>query len=281
MKSNKQNDLESVSAVSIVFKATGFDPSQDVPVIIALSRFNITKDSIEEEDILELIVSPEEVRFKPEAKAAFGLDHKAVREITIEGISQESAKKIVLDFVGNSPLVAHGLTNVSNFFPDLVKDRLCIDNLRLSRHVWAPGTEIGGFKLETHKVYELSYWLNLNPDLNGAEPTTSKAEALVTASVCKAAIKDCQNKFGFKTWEEIEQKAQSFIPIKTYPIGRLKGLPLSSLQDYDLQREMSQERVMNDKDLFHALEEERERRALDKKNQIAQKSFFAKGRLCK
>lgn len=281
MTSNKPNELEKVSAVSIVFKATGFNPSEDVPVIIALSRFCVSKDSIEEQDILELIVSPGDVRFKPEAKAAFGLDHKAVREIMIEGIDQESAKKRVLDFVGDSPLIAHGLTNISNFFPDLVKNRLCIDNLRLSRHVWAPGTELGGFKLETHKVYELSYWLNLNPDLNNAEPTTAKAEALVIAAVCKAAINDCKNKFGFKTWEEIEQKAQSFIPIKTYPMGRLKGLPISSLQEYDLQREMTQERVINDKDLFHALEEECAKRNLDKKNQIAQKSFFAKGRLCK
>lgn len=266
-------------AVSIVFKTTGFDPQEDVPVIIALHRFDVNKTLGIDENVLKIIVHPGDVKFKPEARAAFGLDHRAVRDILVDGIDQKEAQKMVMEFIGDAPLVGHGLQRVEDFFPYLTKNRLCIDSARLCKHVWKVGSELGGFKLETHKVYELCYWLGLNQDMGNADPTTAEAESVVTGTVSTAAINVCKLQWGMQTWEQVAQKAQSFIPIETFPFGRLKGVPIAQMQEQELYRELENPKVVQDKDLLHALQEDVQRRQMDKKAQAAKKSFFARGKL--
>lgn len=272
--------------VSVVVRTTGFRAGVDEPVLIALAEIKGLKT--DPDKAVEILIKPTQ-KMRPEARAEFNIDHQQANKIMEEGLDPQEALKKIEEFIGDSALVAHS-DLVSRFAPFLLKksngsERTLIDSARLARHIWKAGEKRKGFPLETHKVFELKYWLGIEPDTYNEEPTKAFTEAIVIGAVFAQAAKKYLKLEGKEpTVEGIAEFAREPIPVEVWPKAPHKGVSLKELDLDFIKRQLDRaERADSepeirglDRDLRHALEQEMSQRLQAIEEQAKNRTLFAK-----
>lgn len=247
---------ESVFVVSI--KTSGFDPEKDEVIMMTVGELNRLKP--DPHKIKTWLIKPQQSKISPDAKVEFNLNHDECSKIMMEGESLAQVKKEVESWIGDCPVVMHG-TFVEEFAPWITRGRLCINSLRLVKHIWPKGSLKKGFQLETHKIAELKYWLGLEPDVLSQDPTQPMAEAMFFKAVLGEAVKSYLKQKPDHlsgTWGDVKKFEMQRIAYPRVPYGMHSGKEWSEMAQNWLEKELGKETLEDD--IRMAIQDELDRR---------------------
>ncbi len=220
-----QPDLFSVSSSneedsSILFldtETTGVDPetAHICEVAFLLSKYRgFTRKPGEDERLQEMVLPPEPV--PPEASAIHHITNSMLEgKPSIEDISGR-IKKIVdrADYI-----CAHNMpfdfTILKRQLPEVfnkIEDRMKLDSLRLSRHVWP--------SIPSHSLQALRYRFNLDADLEG-----DAHRAMFDSELARSLVEYILNSKLVTPdgWDDLIAFAQSTLEVLIFSFGKYRG----------------------------------------------------------
>ena len=208
-------------------------------------------------------------RIPPRTRADNNIDGDMMRRIS-EGMPLEEVASQVASRIGAGPVVVFGKDLVLPSLPFVDSER-ALDGTRLARRLWERGTMGHDGRLESHRVYELRFWLGLDPDVLSHEPTGAFAESINAACVfseqLKAALK--------RGCEDSEKGLFEFVaaPVEytRVPYGRSAGMPFGEVPGRDLEKMVSGDDV--DPDLAMAVERE----LAERSSKVSSMGVFRRG----
>ena len=239
---------------SILFldtETTGIDPetANICEVAFLLSKYDgFTRKPDEDERLQEMVLPPEPV--PPEASAIHHITNSMLEgKPSIEDISGK-INKIVdrADYI-----CAHNMpfdfTILKRQLPEIfnkIEDRMKLDSLRLSRHVWP--------SIPSHSLQALRYRFNLDADLEG-----DAHRAMFDSELARSLVEYILHK-KFVTpdsWDDLITYTQSTLEVLIFNFGKYRGKLVEDIaaQDRDYIKWLLRQSWMPSDypDLYHTL----------------------------
>lgn len=219
LRSGAPEDWETKNLVDVRFiildtETTGVEDDAKIIEVAVREWFLSDRGVLSARPPLELLVNPG-IKIAPASSAVHHLTDETVRHAP----ALEEVMPMVLDYVGDSPLVAYNSDyDRGKFEGTPLYDHLWVDAYRMAMHFWHLGQKNrNGFALTSLKQQELRYWLELPPIEGDAH--RAGADILLTGLLFQEMVKKytqmgCSTRFSdFLSW------VNAPILHRTIPIG--------------------------------------------------------------